>query len=294
MEDQIRTNILEVVLNGIKRFIRYPQVLLSAYLVNLLGASLLILVPALLLIELSRYTAIRTAADGIDTWMVTELLMSTATYPALQGLSEALPPDWLGTSMIVILVTFLAIPFVAWLPSSFFAGGALLTYVESPDVFSWRRFFWGCWHWFGAFLLLNLLLGIVTQILVTVLLAGMQYASSLASWLNWITVPVCVLILVVWLAILEYTRLFAVSKNTRNVFKTFGDAIGVLLRNHLSLPGVYLLLLGILFVIHMLFRSLLSSQWASMGLLFLIASQLFILARLSLRLARWAGIVEIR
>lgn len=295
MERDIHMNSLQSFVHGLKRFLRYPQVLFSAYIINLLSVALLIFVPALLLAEPAHYTAIKTAADGIDTWLVTELLMSTSTYPALQGLSESLPPAWLQTSMIMILGVLLAAPFFSWIPSSFLAGGALITYVESPQRFSWRRFFWGGWHWFGAFLLVNLLLGIVTQILLVILLMAMQFVSSAAGgWVNYITVPLFILVMIVWLVILEYTRLFAVSKNTRNIFKAFAEAVRLLFTRPVALLGLYVLSILILFLMHAIFRPLLVSDIAGVAVLYLIFSQVFILMRLSARLARWAAAVDIQ
>jgi hypothetical protein len=184
----------------------------------------------------------------------------------------------------------LAIPLLAWLPSSFFAGGTLLTYVEAPQEFSWRRFLWGCWHWFGAFLLINMLLGIVTQMLVIILLIGIGFAfSTVGGWVNWITIPIFVLILTAWLAILEYTRLLAVSSNTRNTFHSLRNAIGLVFHHPLALMGLYALSLLTLLLTHLIFRPLLLSEFVSWWPLYLIVSQIFVAARLSTRLARWAG-----
>jgi hypothetical protein len=295
MEQQTRVNSLQATRNGFERFVRYPQLLFSAYVLNLLSALLLVLVPALLLIGPAHYTSIQTAADGIDAWLVAELMMSTTTYPALQGLSESLPPDWLSQSLLVIAGILLIMPFLAWLPASFLAGGTLLTYVEAPPEFSWRRFLWGCWHWFGAFLLINLILGIMTQILVAGLFAGMIAASSaIGGSINWITVPFFALVLTLWLIVLEYTRLFAVYHQTRNPFKALRSAITLIVHRPLALIGFYVLSLLILLLIHVIFRTLLVSEFVSWGFLFLTVSQIFIMARLSVRLTRWAGAVAIQ
>jgi hypothetical protein len=295
MEENTRVNGLQAFLTGLARFPRYPQLLFSAYAFNLLSALLLLLIPAFFLLKPAQYTTIQTAADGIDTWLVTELMMSTTTYSALQGLSETLPPDWLGQSILVIVGTLLAIPLLSWLPSSFLAGGTLLTYVEAPQEFSWRRFLWGCWHWFGSFLLINMLLGFVTQVLVILLLTGIGFAfSSTGGWSNWITIPIFVLIMVPWLAILEYTRLLAVSNNTRNTFQALWKAIRLVFRRPLALMGLYALSLLTLLLMHIIFRPLLLSKFISWWPLCLIISQIFIVFRLSTRLVRWAGAVSIQ
>ena len=295
MEQQVRVGSLQAVRNGLERFLRYPQILLSAYVLNLFSALLLALVPAILLIGPAHYTGIQTAADGIDTWLVTELFMSSTTSSALQGMSQPLQPDWLSQGIFVILGIFLLLPLLAWLPASFLAGGTLLTYVEAPPRFLWKRFLWGCWHWFGAFLLINLVLGIITQILVWVSLVGMVFtASAIGSWVNWISVPLFVLAMTLWLIVLEYTRLFAVSQNTRNPFRALGSAFVLVVHRPWTVAGFYALSLLALLIFQVIFRTLLLSDFAAWGFLFLIFSQIFILTRLSVRLTRWAGAVGIQ
>lgn len=291
MELQTRVNSLQAFRSGLARFIRYPQVLVSAYVLNLLSALLLVLVPALLLIKPVHYTIIRTAADGIDTWLVTELFMSTGTYSALQ----APAPDWFSQGILVIVATILLIPLFAWIPASFLAGGTLLTYVEAPDKFSWRHFLWGCWHWFGTLFLVNLILGIPTQLLIGGLLIGMvAISSAIGSWVNWISVPLFALAVILLLIVLEYTRLRAVSGPSRNVLHAFTSAVAFVIRRPLTVAGFYVASLLILLLVHLVFRTLLLSDWVSWGMLFFIASQLFIVIRLSLRLVRWAGAAAIQ
>lgn len=291
---ETRVNSLQATRRGLERFVRYPQILISAYALNILSALLLVAVPALLLIKPAHYTAIAKAADGIDTWLVSELILSISTYPVLEGLAAPVTPDWLSQGLLVIAGIFLIMPFVVWIPGSFFAGGTLLTYVEAPARFSWRRFLWGCWHWFGAFLLANLILGIATQILLAVMITVVAIApSTIGSWINWIVIPIVILVIVLWLMILEYTRLIAVYANTRNIFKAFWDAVVLVFRRLWALLGFYALSLLILLFTHVIFRNLLLSEVASWGLVFLVVSQIFIMARLSLRLIRWAGAVDL-
>lgn len=294
MELETRVNSLQATRKGLERFLRYPQVLFCTYILNLLSALLLVSVPAVLLIKPAHYTSIAIAADGIDTWLVSELILSMSTHPALQGLAAPVTPDWLSQGLFVIAGILLIMPFLVWLPGSFLAGGILLTYSEAPKTFSWQRFLWGCWHWFGAFLLANLLLGVITQILVGVLVtAASLAASALGSFINWILIPILTLVIVLWLMILEYTRLISVYSNTRNIFRAFRDAVVLVFRRPLHLLIFYGLSLLTLLFTHFIFRSLLLSDFASWGLIFFIVSQFFILARLSLRLMRWAGAPDI-
>jgi hypothetical protein len=294
METLEKTNGWIAFRNGLTRSVRYPQVLLAAYIVNLLTGLLLVIIPALSLVGPAHLTAIKDAANGIDAWLVEEIMGASTTYSILQEV-PAEPPPWLQQGLLIALFTLLAIPALAWLPSSFMGGGILLTFVEAPESFSWRRFLWGGWHWFGAFLLINSILGIVTYLLITALLTGIVQAISAAgAWVNWVTLPLSMLIIVPWLAVIEYTRLFAVSDNTRNIFKTFGKAFALIFRRPLALMGLYGLSLLLLAVIHLIFRGLLLKLPLDWWPLIFVVTQAFILARLWARMVRWAGALDIK
>ena len=58
--------------------------------------------------------------------------------------------------------------------------------------------------------------------------------------------------------------------------------------------GLYALSLLTLLLTHIIFRPLLLSEFVSWWPLYLIVSQIFIVARLSTRLVRWAGAVDIQ
>jgi len=98
----------------------------------------------------------------------------------------------------------------------------------------------------------------------------------------------------IWLAILEYTRLLAVSGNTRNTFQTLWKAIGLVFRRPKAVMGLYGISLLMLLLAHIIFRPLLLSHFVAWGLLFLVVSQLFVVVRLWTRLVRWAGAIDIQ
>ncbi|MBN1427736.1 MAG: hypothetical protein JXB07_05075 [Anaerolineae bacterium] len=293
MEAPVKTTSWQAFRNGLTRSIRYPQVILCAYLFNLLTGLLLAVIPALTLVDPAHRTAIQDAANGIDMWLVEEILGSTTTYSILQETASG-PPPWLQQASLVVFFILLAVPVLAWLTASFLRGGILLAYVEAPQPFSWQRFFWGCWHWFGAFLLINLLLEIATLLLMSILLVGIVMAASAAgAWINWITLSLLVLIIVPWLAISDYTHLFAVVDQTRNVFKAFGKAFILIFRRPLALAGLFGLSLLMLLLIQAAFRILLPSLPPDWWPLVFVVTQVFIIARLWSRLVRWAGAVDI-
>lgn len=289
---------------GVSRASRYRWVLLILFIVNLASALPLAVLPALgLAAEFGHRPAIRQAADGVDAWLVIETLMSPLSSTSLR-----LPPappargggdggGWpeltrrLQQMTLLGLLTAAALPLLAWLPSAFLEGGVLLTYAEAPQSFHWRRFLWGCWHWFGAFLLLGVAQGIASGALFVPLIAGAIGAvAAVGGWLAWMVAPLLALVAVLWLALVECTRIATVVGQTRNVVRAFGGAVRFVFRNFPAvavLYGVALLLLGLL---HAFYRwGLMSHLPLNWWPLVLIVQQAFILARLWARLVRLAG-----
>ncbi len=279
---------------GLSRSLRYPQLLLVSYLVSLLSAGMLAFVPALMLTTPAHRIAIREAANGIDDWLVIELMESPLASGALGGPVEPRFPDWMNGWILAGLATWLILPVVVWLPASFVTGGALLTFVEGQK-FSWRRFLWGCWRWFGAFLLLNALEGFVSQLLFGGLLTGAVIAGIAAGgWLNWVTLPLVALLAMLWLAAVEATRAMAVAGGTRNIFRAFGRAAAAIFRRPLQYFLLYGLAMLLLLLVHAIFRlGLMPVVPLAWWPVVFAATQAFILLRLWARLARWAGVAGI-
>ena len=277
---------------GLRRALRYPQVLVAAYLVSLLSAGLLAVIPALALTGPAHRTAVVEAANGIDSWLVVEIMDVPMTYALLQSSAAGteLPP-WLGEGTLVVMLVLAVLPLLAWIPTSFLSGGILLTYVENQPWRAWR-FWWGCWHWWGPFLLLSVLQGLVTLILFGSLLGGAGFASTtVGGWLSWILIPLIGLLAVFWLALMETTRVLAVTGRRRNIFVAFGRAVKLLVRHPLALGWYYALALFLLGLAHLLFRGgLMPGLPLAWWPLVFGVTQAFILIRLWVRLARWAGL----
>ncbi len=285
---------------GLARTTRYWQVWLILYAANLLGALLLVFLPALTLVsEPGHRPAIRQAADGLDAWLVLETLMSPDATAALgQGGPEpSLTPD-LQQALLVALITLVALPWLAWLPASFLTGGLLLTYAGDPQrrsdwgpqPFRWRRFLWGCWHWFGTFLLLGLvqafgwLIGLIPGVFLIVA------ALSVGQWLVWLLVAGLGLWLAFWLVLLEYARVAAVVGDTKNAVRALGSGLRFIVRHLLPVAGLYTLSLLLAAALHALFRlGLMPYLRLDWWLLVLLVQQVFILARLGIRLVRLGG-----
>ena len=278
---------------GLARVVRYRWVWLVLFAVNVASALLLAALPALgLAAGFGHRPAIRQAADGVDAWLVIETLFSPLADGMLgQGVSTpTLPAQGDGQVAGLVLITAAALPLLAWLPAAFVSGGALLTYAEAPQHFGWRRFWWGCWHWFVAFLLLGMGQFVAAVALFLPALAAAIAAIAAAGWLAWIAVPGLALAAMLWTAATEITRVIAVASGTRNIFRAFSGAVGFIVRHLPAVAGLYGLTLLALGLVHVLFRwGLMARLPLGWWLLVLLVQQAFVLARLGIRLVRMAG-----
>jgi hypothetical protein len=273
---------------GLSLSLRYKWVLLILFVVNLLSASLLALLPSLWLLGPAHRPAIRQAADGLDAWLVFETMMSSVVNTALPENGGAGSSS--GIWVLLLLAPVMILPLLAWLPASFLSGGAVLTFAEALQPFRWRRFWWGCWHWFAPFLLLGIIQAAVFVIVLipTIIIAAI--IIPVAQWSTWILIPVLILLILLWLLLVEYVRVAAVVSKTRNIFRAFGQAISFIFRNPLAVAGLYGLALLLLLLLHVIYhwalRPYLPLSW---WLLVLLVQQTFIITRLWVRLARLAG-----
>ncbi len=276
---------------GLDRAWRYPWVLLILFAVNLASALALAALPALGLVAwLGHRPAIFHAADGTDAWLVIETLLASFADTALGHTTTS---EFLQAAVYFALAQLAAgllLPIVAWLPAAFLTGGTLLVYAESPAPFYLRRFLWGCWRWFGAFLLLGALQGLAFVVFFTGGIALTALTASLAGWLAWVVLALLALFAGIWLALFEFVRIVAVVEGTRNIVRAFSRAARFFLRRLPATAGLYGLALLTLGLIHALFRlGLLPHLPLTWWPLVLSVQQLFVLARLWARLARWAG-----
>jgi len=291
---------------GLALAVRYRQVWLLLFAVNLAAGLVLAVLPTLALTSVAGHSlALRDAADGLDAWFVLETMLLPATEAILEGPGsepELLP----GLRQILLsgLVAALALPLLAWLPSAFVNGGLLLTYADAlrpvsegelPPRFRWRRFLWGCWHWFGAFVLLG---GIQGAVLLLLLAAGLAAAASVAAangvGSGAVLATAVALLGLVWLALMESTRALAVAGGTCHPLRAFGRACRFFFRRLPQLAGLYGLVLLLAAGLHALFRlgllPLLPLDWWPLVLLI---QQAFVFARLGTRLVRQAGLLAL-
>lgn len=285
---------------GLLHAARYRWVLLVLFAVNLISALSLTVLPALGLASgMGQRPVIHQVADGLDAWLVIETLMAPVSDVALEILGESESTRWVQQAMILGLITVLALPLVAWLPTAFLTGGVLLTYAEAPlsfiglgtVPFRWRRFLWGCWRWFGVFLLLSVVQAAVSTVLfVPIVGAAIGAIAFVGGWLAWIVVPLLVFFAVLWLALMEYVRIAAVVSQTRHIFQAFTRAVRFVFQNLPVVAGLYGLALLLLGLLHALYRwGLLPHLPLDWWPVVLVVQQAFILARLWARLVRLAG-----
>lgn len=278
---------------GIAHAARYWQLLALLFGANLLSALLLAALPALFLASGPGHsTALPQAVDGVDAWLVIETMMSPLANVGLEAEgADPLPAQGLQQAVLLGLLTLAALPFLAWLPAAFLNGGLLLTYVEHPQPFRWRRFLWGCWRWWGTFLLLGVLQGFaVAMILLPLAVVAAMAAVTAGRWLMWLLVVGTALVAVIGLALVEYTRIIAVKDGTRNLFHAFAGAVRFVLRRPLQVGVLYALSLLLVALLHAIYRlglmPYLPLDWWP---LVLVVQQTFVAARLASRLVRLAG-----
>jgi hypothetical protein len=276
---------------GLSHTVRYKWVLLILFAVNLASALVLVALPALLLLEPAHRPAIRQAADGIDAWLAAEIMMSPLANAAIQESIEPVLSDGMQQALLLTLGTLIILPLLAWLPANFLSGGVMLTFAEAPQVFRLRRFLWGCWHWFGAFLLLSVVQGIAMMVVfIPAIIIAIIIITAAGGWSAWVVIPLLIFLGLLWLAVVECTRIAAVIGQTQNIFRALGRVLSFIFRHFLAIAGLYGLALLLATLLHGLYhwgvRPYLPLSW---WLLVLLVQQTFIITRLWARLARLAG-----
>jgi len=272
---------------GISRSLRYWQVLLMMFIAALLTALPLALLHSLGLLEIARRPVITDMADGIDAWQWVDLLsMVNQIQPAggeieVQGLNSSIQQGLAG-----IMFALFLLPAVGGVVSAFIYGGVLLVYSGAPQPFRWGRFFWGCWHWFGSFLLIGIVQALLFLLLpLPLIIVVFSLPGVLGDWSLWLLIPLLVLFLLFWMALFEQTRLRMVSTGSRNIFTGLAQAFGLLFRRPLALGGLYLLALALLVLVHLIFRTGALEFFPAA----LVLMQLYVLARLWVKAVRLAG-----
>lgn len=282
---------LDLLTGGLRRALRYWPVLLIWYIASLLVALTGAIFPAMALWEAADSALITQIADGVDAWMLVDFVGMAASLQGADPASVALP-DSLGYGIGALVWGFLLLPMLGAPVTAFLYGGALLTYHEAPVQFDWRRFWWGCRHWFWGMMGLAVVQFVLFLGLFLPLAAGSWYLSSMVGM--WLAVILLALLLALWTVIFELARAQMIVQNTRNLFVGLGRAFGLIFKRPGLVFGVYVPSLLLLAVAHGVFRlGILPVVPFSVLIVALAAQQAFIILRLYLRAARLAAVAKI-
>jgi hypothetical protein len=275
---------------GIRYSVRYPQVVLAFYAVSLASGIFLAAVSGLALLGPAHRTAIQEVADGIDAWLVVELLLSPLSQGQLTGAQASLPGS-VQQVLLIVFITLVLMPLVAWLPSSFLYGGTLSTYIDAPSKFQWTVFLRNCWRWWGRFLLFGFIQGVLGIVLIGLVSALiLVLASVFGAQILWIGLIVGILVAIAWLAWMDFSRLMLIATSNGNLFRAMSQGFAFTLRHTLAWLGLYGLVFGLLAAVNILYRGIILpalplSAWP----LVFIVQQSFIFLRLWSRSVRLAG-----
>ncbi len=265
------------------RVFKRPRPWILGYLVLLLPSLLIVPLLALPLLEWARTPLFRAALEARSLDLLLDFFtgvladMRFDTDP-----SAGLPLLLVGICGLLVLWPLLKLLWV-WME-----GGTLVTYTD-PAPPSWERFWEGCRRYFGPFLLLNLLGVLAIGLVGGVALALSIGLARLAPVLGWGGVIVGGLLVAVLATWIETARTVTVVNGDRHVIKALrnaGDMIAGYPLAILALMGASGVLYGVLFGIH---RGLITWIPIPWWLLSFGVQQIYLIARLGVRLVRQAG-----
>ncbi len=276
---------------------RIPAPLVVSFVVYLVIAlTLTVPVTAAMQAWVGHRLAARDLARDFDGLLLLEPIVSAATVlPAdAPSSAEAMAASRAAaTTLTAMLGTVLVAMLVAPLPGIVLGGGVLLTYVEGR--FAWRRFLWGMWHWLFSFFMLAVLFGLCVTLIVA--LGATALIVVEVAQVRPLTIPAVAMIGLVYAVVamtFEYARVMAVAEDTRNFFQALRRAVVLIARQPMRTLGVYALMsvagLSLIPLYANVIAPVIPFEWA---LVAIAAQQLFILASLWARLARWASEVTL-
>jgi hypothetical protein len=264
----------------ITRVVRRPRPWLLLYGVTLVPALILALLLTQPLLDVSRSPLLREALVNRSLDQLIEVLRPAPVPPEAQT-----GPSFGALLIVPLLGTFLV---VAGLLRSYLQGGTLATYAADGPLD--RGVFWGtCGRWFGSFLLLNVGMGLakgVGLVVGGILTAQVWSNSALGGRIALGVTLLLVSALGLWT---ELARAAAVARGRRRVGAALGAGIDVLRQRPGQLLGLVagiLALQAVVFGLNRLSGRLLPiPAWLAS----LLVQQVFVAARLGLRLSRHAG-----
>ncbi len=275
-----------VFMAGWRRAGRAWRLGLLLYLSNLGSGLLLVAWPAGRLWATRFSSALGAAADGVDLWLILELVLAGQADALLGTALAELVQSGLRTGLWLLLL----VPPLVVLPATFLRGG-ILSGLNGPQDVAVERFLRACWRWWGVFLGLMLLQAIVVILLLVAAGLGLALLAALVGpWLWWPGLALLAGLVLVWLALVELSAAAAIHQNRRNLLVAGREALRLLVRYPGIAAGFFALSGAGLLALHGLFRGgLLPAVPATWWVLVFLGQQLFVALRLGTRLARWAG-----
>jgi hypothetical protein len=268
----------------ISRVFKRPRPWILGYLVLLFPALVSVPLLALPLLEWSRAPLFRAALEARSLDLLLDFFIGALADARFSAESSGGSPLLLlGICGVLVLWPLLKLLWV-WVE-----GGTLVTYADST-LPSWPRFFEGCRRYFGPFLLLNIL-----GLLIVVLFGGVSIAlsigglSRLVPGLGWGGLIVGGLLVAVLATGVEVARAVIVVREDRHILRALRGARDVIRTYPLALLALivasglsYAMLFGV-------YRGLISWVPIPWWVLSFGVQQVYLIARLGVRLARQAG-----
>ncbi|MGB1251804.1 MAG: hypothetical protein ACPG8W_14390 [Candidatus Promineifilaceae bacterium] len=269
---------------AIKRTGQYRRLWVNLYLVSLVSGLLLLISPAMTLLNAANLTAIEAAADGADLWHLTELVLLGNVDTVLGRAVSNTITTMLQSTALNLVLGILAFSFFL---SAYLRGGTLARLSDTGKSFhpSARRYvlsllFLQAFH-FGLILITVIVTTAVAgavgiqQYMLTILVAGL---SVLPLWIVWF----------------ELSAVALIQHNTTNPFRALSQGFRTLFRRPLALIGFYMLALllmaGFQWVMRFAVQPNLPATWWP---LVLVVQQVGIFGRIGLRLFRYAGALQL-
>ncbi len=264
----------------VTRVLRRPRPWLLLYSVTLAPALVLALLLTQPLLDVSRSPLLREALVNRSLDQLIEVLRPAPLPPEAQT-----GPSFGALLSVPLWGTFLV---VAGLLRSYLQGGTLATYAADGPL-DWGVFWETCGRWFGPFLLLNVSMGLAKGVVLVVggiLTAQLWPGGALGGQLALGVTLLLVSALGLWT---ELARAAAVAGGKRRVGTALGAGLRVLRQRPGRLLGLVagiLALQAVVFGLNRLSGTLLPiPAWLAT----LLVQQVFVAARLGLRLSRHAG-----
>jgi hypothetical protein len=278
-------------LNGYRLALRFWKVIAILYLVSLGLSLVLVSWSALQLIELSRRLAIKDVADGLDSWLLLEMIF-TAVKISPGDEQFGLVTSSGRTFLLNFTLLFVGILFFSSFTSAFLGGGLINTYKMQPTIFRLRQFWQSCWHWFLSFFLLSIwqlflfcIAGLIFLVLFSLLDFLPEYFSSIFIW------SIGCAFLFFWFISGELTRVYCIIDNQRNFISPYLKSVKMIISNPALVFGFFAISIIFLFGINLIGRFLILANlplehfWITIPV-----QQLFIFLRILIVSSRYAGI----